>query len=127
MTEKLLHVSCLVRDNGLWELLRALEAHKVGNVEVRPVAPREERLALPAPGQPKRNRAPQGTVKKKVQEVMVLKQKLRLCDITRAAAINQHSAYSAIAALMEEGVVKRVSIGTYMRTKPDPTNGAAVS
>lgn len=58
MTEKLMHVSCLVRDGNLWELLRSLEEHKVGNVEVRPVAP--QLLALPAPDGKKRTKKGRG-------------------------------------------------------------------
>ena len=120
--DKLLHVSCIVRASGeVWDLLRALEAHKVGNVEVRPVAPREELLALPAPNKHKKKRAAIGEVQSRVRQVMILKQKMRLRDIVQAAAgPNSHSVYSALTALIEEGTVKKVGVGCYMRVRPDP-------
>jgi Winged helix DNA-binding domain len=130
MTEKLLHVSCIVRDSHVYDLLRALEASKVGNVEVRPVTPM---LALPAPdGKGKRGgRVPHGAVLTVVRAAMQLKEPVRARQLARALNIKSQSVVSAIARLTNLGLVKRTGHGLYTRVKPDPiptnSNGAAVS
>jgi hypothetical protein len=116
--DKLLHVSCIVHERGLWELLRAMELHKVGNVQVRPVMPL---LALPAPGNGKRKRTPAyGNVQPAVRAAMRLKEKRRVPELAKEIGAKAQSTYSAIGILIKQGVVKRVSPGLYMRTKPDP-------
>jgi hypothetical protein len=118
--DKLLHVSCMVHERGLWELLRAMELHKVGNVQVRPVMPL---LALPPPSgsNGKRKRSPAfGKVQPAVRAAMQLKQKRRVPELAKAIGAKPQSTYSAVAILIKQGVVKRVSPGLYMRTKPDP-------
>jgi hypothetical protein len=124
--DKLLHVSCIVRQPMLWDLLRVLEGHKVGNVEVRPVAPV---LALPAPDKAKRQangKKKQGVVQPKVRAAMAIKQERSAADIAKEIGEKKQSVHSAIAVMITQGVAKRVGYGTYMRTKPDPitTTGA---
>jgi hypothetical protein len=116
--EKLLHVSCVVRQPMLWDLLRMLEAHKVGNVEVRPVAPM---LALPAPGKSAKANGSRAnaTVQPKVRAAMAMKQKRRVPEIAREIGEKNQSVYSAVALLVTQGFVKKVGFGTYMRVKPD--------
>ncbi len=117
MTDKLLHVSCLVRDGHIYELLRALEMHKAGNVEVRPVAPREEQLALPAP-----TRAHSYTtgVAWKVRAAMELKKQIRVTDLARELGMKPPSVLSAVTKMIQKGLAKRIAYGVYMRVKPDP-------
>lgn len=119
MTEKLLHVSCLVRDGHLWELLRALEEHKVGNVEVRPVAPAT--LALPPPE--RKGKAKYGTVLTLVRAAMPMKEPMRVPQLARQLGVKHQSTHSAIHRLVQDGLVKRTALGLYTRVKPDPING----
>ncbi len=120
MTEKLMHVSCLVRDSLLWELLRALEEHKVGNVEVRPVAP--PLLALPAPGRKIKGKVQMGSVLAAVRDAMQLKEPIRVPQLARQLNAKKQSVTSAVNRLTELGLVKRTGFGQYTRIKPDPIN-----
>ena len=105
MNEKLLHVSCIVPQAGLYDFLRVLEAQKVGNVEVRPVAPM---LMLPAPtGHAKPRRKRRG-VQSKVEAAMVLRQKHGPVELASAINENPKSVYSALARLRELGIAKKV-------------------
>jgi predicted Rossmann fold nucleotide-binding protein DprA/Smf involved in DNA uptake len=129
MIERLIHVSCVVRDTHVYDLLRALEAHKAGNVEVRPVTPHgnSEQLLLPPPIKRRESYAPHSSVTAKVGAAMALKQKRRVPEIAEETGAKPQSVYSAIGTLMRKGLVKRVETGVYMRIKPDtppPTEGA---
>jgi hypothetical protein len=124
--DKLLHVSCIVKQSGVHDLLLLLEAAKVGNVEVRPVRPM---LALPAPdkaGRQVNGKKKHGVVQPKVRAAMAMKQKRRVSDIAKEIGEKGQSVNSAIAVMVAQGVAKRVGFGVYMRTKPDPitTTGA---
>lgn len=118
--EKLIHVSCVVRESNVWELLRALEEHKAGNVEVRPVAPKL--LALPAPRR---------SVRHLVHAAMPMKEKRRVRDVIQETGAKKQSVYTALCKMVQSGLAKRVDVGLYMRVKPDPvstqTNGADAS
>lgn len=113
--DKLLHVSCIVRQVGIYDLLRALELHKVGNVEVRPVA---SMLALPAPNGQEGRRRKTGSkgnrwhavVRTKVAAAMALKQKHRPADLAREIGENPKSVYSSLAALAKKGEIKKVGM-----------------
>jgi hypothetical protein len=120
--EKFLHVSCIVRQTGVYDLLRALELHKVGNVEVRPVA---QMLALSAPNGSNGARRPtkgnrwNAIVRPKVAAAMPMRQKLRPSEIAKQIGENPKSVYSALSRLVELGTVKKVG-SEFMRVKPDP-------
>jgi hypothetical protein len=125
--EKLLHVSCIVRQTGVYDLLRALEIHKVGNVEVRPVA---QMLALPAPdgsngAHPRKKKSkPRGNrwkavVRLKVAAALPLREKRRPSEIAKQTDENPKSVYSALRRLVDIGIVKKVG-SEFMRVKPDP-------
>jgi hypothetical protein len=117
-----LHVECLVKDSNLWDLLRALELHKAGNVEVRPVAPplSEQPLALPPPA------GAHGGVQATVRAALRLKQPIKLAELARSLGIKRSSASSALHAMMKQGLVKNPSIGVYVRVKPDQRAKPAV-
>jgi hypothetical protein len=118
--EKFLHVSCIVRQTGVYDLLRTLELHKVGNVEVRPVA---QMLALPAPNGNGARRATKGNrwkaiVQPKVAAAMPMRQKLRPSEIAKQTGENPKSVYSALRKLVDLGLVKKVG-SQFMRVKQD--------
>ena len=129
MTEKFLHVSCIIQAGRLYDLLTSIEQHKVGNLEVRAVAPTV--FAGPPEKENKRKTAKRvepGEVLGKVRAAMKLKEKKRVPELATELGVKKQSAYSAIVALREEGVVKKVGVGLFMRTKPDKpaiTNGSA--
>jgi predicted Rossmann fold nucleotide-binding protein DprA/Smf involved in DNA uptake len=110
MDDKLLHVSCIVRPGGLYDLLRSLEAAKVGNVEVRPVAPM---LALPPP----KKRKSKDHVKEKVLARMPLKEMRTTRQIIAESNANPKSVYSVLFYLVKQGIVKHVGLGQYTRVK----------
>jgi predicted Rossmann fold nucleotide-binding protein DprA/Smf involved in DNA uptake len=111
MDDKLLHVSCIVRPGGLYDLLRSLEVHKVGNVEVRPVAPV---LALPPPEKKRRRK---DRVKQKVLAAMPLKEIRTTRQLVAETDANPKSIYSALFYLVKTGIVKHVGTGQYTRVK----------
>lgn len=115
--EKLLHISCMVKQANVHDLLLLLETAKVGNVEVRAVKPL---LALPPPGKRKANGIKkQGVVQPKVRAAMAIKQKVTAAAIAKEIGEKKQSVHSAIAVMISQGVAKRVGYGIYMRTKPD--------
>jgi hypothetical protein len=126
--KKYLHVGFLIEDKNLWDVLRLLEAHKIGQPEVRHVPP--PLLALPAPDEDrrrdKRGYKLHNTVTPKVSAAMGLKDKVRVPMLAAQLGENRSSVYSSMAVLMRRGIVKRVGYGLFMRVKlDDQMNGAS--
>jgi hypothetical protein len=102
--EKLLHVSCIVKQPFIWDLLRVLEMHKVGNVEVRPVAPL---LALPAPEH--------NTIRARTLAAMPLDETITPAYVTEKTGISVKQAGTTLWLLKRDGIIRRVSFGKYRR------------
>jgi hypothetical protein len=117
--DKFLHVGCIVKQANVYDLLRALEAHRVGNVEVRAVAPP---LLLPPPnkqrkqGKLRKQRRGKG-IRPAVAAAMPIKEKRRVKEIAEQINANVKSVYSAISHLILIGVVKRTAPGVFVRVK----------
>ncbi|HEX4202173.1 MAG TPA: hypothetical protein VHY59_11685, partial [Chthoniobacterales bacterium] len=98
---------------GLYDLLRSLEAAKVGNVEVRPVAPM---LALPPPEKKQRTKRKQ-PVRGKVLAAMPLKEMRTTQQLIEETGSNPKSVHSVLFYLAKNGIVKHTGFGEYTRVK----------
>jgi len=99
------YVSCHVKEPNLYALLCSLEAQKVGNVEVRPIAP--PALMLPAPG-------PKMPTQKQQKLVNTLAGgKKKLAAIAAETNTTVKSASQMLLYLIRKKVVRRVGHATY--------------
>jgi hypothetical protein len=128
--KKYLHVGFMIEDKNLWDVLRLLEAHKIGQPEVRHVPP--PLLALPAPEEKprdKRGHKAYGTVQAKLRAAMPLKHRINVQRFSKETGESYGAVHSAMLALMRKGIVKKVAPGTFMRVKldqpPEHMNGGA--
>jgi hypothetical protein len=110
LPDKILHVSCLVKEGHIYDLLAALEQHKVGNVEVRPVVP--PLLALPPPSPPSH-----GKNKQAILAAIAPGATVRAVELGAKVGITTKQAASTLHNLMLAGVVRRVGFGKYRLTK----------
>lgn len=108
MSEKLLHVSCIVRDTTLYDLLRAIEPYRAANLEVRAVA--QAPLALPAP-----SKIDHGRLNEAILAVTPPGRKFKVHEIARELNANKNSVYSQISRDINKHLVKRLSYGLYVR------------
>src|SRR5262245_13393355 len=106
--DKLLHVSCIVRASpAVYDLLIALEAHKVGNVEVRPVKPM---LMLPPPAGQEQTTRKRGKVSKhgavlgKVRKAMKIREPIKPTPLSKELGVKAQSVHSAITNLVRHGL-----------------------
>jgi hypothetical protein len=106
--DKLLHVSLLVRDIGLYDLLTAIEPHRVANLEVRAVAQASKMLALPPP-------EARGKARRAIETVVPVGEKFRPGSIAKLNSIPYQSITSEVARMVERKQIKRVSYGLYQR------------
>ena len=131
----LLHISFLVEDRGaLWPLLRALEAHRAGNVEVRPVsgpgtdaaleAPPQS-LALAAPDIPhikaalvqpgfRRHGGGRPNTRNVVLNAMKPGKSYRPPEVAQACGLTYKQVTNALYNLAKAGELHRPSIGVYI-------------
>jgi hypothetical protein len=119
VTEKLLHVSLLVKENHVWDLLRTFDEHKVGNVEVTAVVPPP--LALPAPERERQRaksngRVPAGQNKQAVLAATKPGETFSARDVSAKAGITTKQASSALYNLMLNGMVRRAGFGKFRLT-----------
>lgn len=117
MTEKLLHVSLLVKENHVWDLLRTFDEHKVGNVEVTAVVPPP--LALPAPERQRAKsagRVPAGQNKEAVLAATKPGETFSARDVSAKTGITTKQASSALYNLMLNGMVRRAGFGKFRLT-----------
>ena len=121
--EKLLHVSCIVRESRVWDLLRLLESGKANNVEVRPVASLTLQNGAENPQKKYvrkyKKRGGKRSPGNKLRAALKLNKEVHLHDLALAIKINPKSAMSAMTRLIAEGVAKHTGKGTYMRVKAD--------
>lgn len=133
--EKYLHVTCIVRQQNLYDLLHALEEHKVGNVGVRAVSRilngASEEPTLPSKPLNRKLNFKSKTVTTKsgltrktgvrlrVREAMEMNVPFRYWELAHKLKINQKSMASAMHSFMKEGIVRKVEPGVYMRIKED--------
>lgn len=132
--EKYLHVTCIVRQQNLYDLLHALEEHKVGNVGVRAVSRilngASEEPSPPKPPNRKLNfksktvKTKDGFVRRtglriKIRAAMKLNEPFRYWELADQLKVNPKSMASAMNFFMKEGTVRRVEPGVYMRIKED--------
>lgn len=117
MTEKMMHVGCLVPLSRLWELLMALEAAKVGNVEVRPVVS-EVNMEMPKkPMKQKLDGRGRMPVTKMVSTAMVKGRTWKISEMARALGVKSSSVCTAMNALVKRGEVIKKDYGLYQRVK----------
>jgi hypothetical protein len=106
--DKLLHVSLLVRDTGLYDLLTAIEPHKVANLEVRAVAP--PMLALPAP-----TTRGGGKCRRAIETTVPVGEKFSPFSLAKLNGLKRQSVYSEVGRMLGRKQIKRVSYGLYQR------------
>jgi hypothetical protein len=108
--DKLLHVSLLVRDTGLYDLLTAIEPHKVANLEVRAVAQASKMLALPAPYASRGGKA-----RRAIETVVPVGERFAPGSIAKINGINKQALTSEVGRMLARKQIKRVSYGLYQR------------
>jgi hypothetical protein len=113
--DKLLHVSLLVRDTGLYDLLTAIEPHKVANLEVRAVAP--PMLALPSPSRSSRSSRHQnrGRARRAIESAVSVGDNFNPLSIAKANGIKISSVYSELSRMLLRKQIKKITYGTYQR------------
>jgi hypothetical protein len=109
--DKLLHISLLVRDTGLYDLLTAIEPHRVANLEVRAVAQANKMLALPAPNRSGRG----GKCRHAIETTVPVGEKFNPLSVAKLSGVNRQSVYSEIGRMIGRKQIKRVSYGLYQR------------
>jgi hypothetical protein len=107
--DKLLHVSLLVRDTGLYDLLTAIEPHRVANLEVRAVA--APMLALPAPTRGGRG----GKCRQAIETTVPVGEKFNPLGVAKLNGLKRQSVYSEVSRMLARKQIKRVSYGLYQR------------
>jgi hypothetical protein len=133
MKERLLLVSCQIPQNRVYDLLRALEAAKVGNVEVRPVVAYVEKvrevvdpaslpsLKLNGKKRPRRRKInghlDVHTIRYRVTQAMTMGREVGMKELAMELGENIKSVGSAIYKLVQLGLVKNVGNGRYTRVK----------
>lgn len=118
MSEKLLHVSMIVPQGGLYDLLIAVEAHKVANLEVRAVA--QPLLALPPPSSTRR-----GPIRDAIWAATPPGRKFRVIEIAKETGLSKSAVSSQVTRDLGLKRIKRISYGLYVRNEGVTTNGRA--
>lgn len=118
--EKYLHVTCMVKQHQLYDFLRALEVHKVGNVEVRPVAMTNGHAEPEEPREPTIKTTKSGRAigtRGIVERAMVKDIPYHPSELHELTGVKRQSIQTALGYFVEQGIVKKVAPATYMKTK----------
>ena len=120
MSRNFFHVSCQVEQAQLYSLLRSIEAHKAGNVEVRGVMLNPEESLdgfVDTKVNGYRARKSKLDLRPRMIEAMPIGERINMSELSKKLNAKRTSIYSALSAMMERKIVKRIKAGIYTRVK----------
>ena len=116
---KMIYVSCHVPENRLWELLRLLEAARVGNVETRAIIPvvEERKVARTksldnSNGLDSRDRP---KVTAMVRKLLKVGREYSVKGVSKELGMKNTSVHTAFGNMIRAGQMQRIETGRYVR------------